>query len=172
MRFTRFEFESEFPVEVGRLWRFHMREDALGLLTPPVMHLEVLDPGRGLSEGSVIRFRVGRGLLRRRWTALHTGVDPERGFTDVALEGPFPFWEHRHEFEVVGRGRARLRDVIWYALPGWIPRWPTRALLNMILHGVFSWRHRRTAELVVRPRPPYRPRAVPDSRQKLIWQAH
>jgi ligand-binding SRPBCC domain-containing protein len=161
MRFTRFEHASVFPVEIEELWGFHTRPDSLRLLTPPELGVEILDPDTRVAEGSVVRATVGHGVLRGAWTALYTGFDVNGGYTDVALEGPFPFWEHRHEFEVVGRGRALLRDVIWYSLPGLIPQLIGTSVVNQSLRKLFAWRHARALEVLASARPR---RATPANR--------
>ncbi len=158
MAFTRFEQASVFPVEVEALWRFHTGADLLQL-TPSEPRIEVLDPGAGVSEGSLAHLRVREGVFRGEWTALYTAFDVYRGFTTVALDGPFPFWEHRREFEVVGRGRARLRDVIWYSLPAADPG-VSAALVDEALRELVSGKHRRALELLALARPPRRSRAV------------
>jgi ligand-binding SRPBCC domain-containing protein len=164
MSFTRFEHASVFPVEVEALWGFHMRPDSLQLLTPPDLDVQVLDPETRLTEGSLVSATVGHGVLRGAWTELFTGFDVNRGYTDVALEGPFPFWEHCHEFEVLGRGRARLREVIWYSPPGLLPTTIETGLVDQSLRQLFVWRHARIRDLLVRARPPRPRRAVHASR--------
>jgi ligand-binding SRPBCC domain-containing protein len=154
MRFTRFQHASVFPVEVEVLWGLHARPDALRLLNPPGLGVEILDTDTRMDEGSQLRVRVRHGVLRGRWTVLRTGIDANCGYTDVALEGPFPFWEHRHEFEVVGRGRAKLRDVIWYTLPGFLPHRVAAGVVNHSLHRLFAWRHARALEVLASPRRP------------------
>jgi ligand-binding SRPBCC domain-containing protein len=167
MSFTRFEHATVFPVEVEALWGFHMRPDSLRLLSPPDLKVEILDPDFLVAEGSLLHATVGRGPLRGAWTALYTGIDVNRGYTDVALEGPLPFWEHRHEFEVVGRGRAMLRDVIWYSLPALVPYAIGVEVVNQSLRTLFAWRHAHTHELLTRPRPP-RPRRATHASRALV----
>jgi ligand-binding SRPBCC domain-containing protein len=167
MSFTRFEHATVFPVEVELLWDFHMRPDSLRLLSPPDLKMEVRDTDLRVAEGALAHATVGHGVLRGTWTALYTGIDVNRGYTDVALEGPFPFWEHRHEFEVVGRGRAMLRDVIWYSLPVLIPEAIGVEAVNESLRALFAWRHTRTNDLLTHPRPP-RPRRATHASRALV----
>jgi ligand-binding SRPBCC domain-containing protein len=164
MNFTRFEHASVFPVEVEVLWGFHMRPDSLRLLTPPELDVTIFDTQTHVAEGSVVHATVGRGVLRGPWSQLFTGFDVNRGYTDVALEGPFPFWEHRHEFEVVGRGRAMLRDVIWYSVEGLTRHTIDGRLVSQSLRELFAWRHARTLYLLKRARPARPRRAVHASR--------
>jgi ligand-binding SRPBCC domain-containing protein len=171
MSFFRFEHASVFPVEVEVLWRFHMRPELFHLLNPPEMHVQVIDPDVRIKEGTLVDFFVGRGPLAGTWAELYTAFDLNRGFTDVSLEGPLPFWEHRHEFEVMGRGRSMLRDVIWYSLPGLGSRPIGGAVVEQALRELFAWRHARTLELVADPRPP-RPRRATHGCRALVRPRH
>ena len=145
MRASRFQLESEFDAPVEALWQAHMRPDALARLTPPLTGFVVTDPGEGVADGSVVEARVGPGM---RWRALHTGVRPHQGFTDVALESPFRYWVHQHLFERLGEGRSRLRDVVFFVPPRWIPARPARWAFATLLGLLFRWRHRATRRLV------------------------
>ena len=154
-RAIRFEHASTLPVPVGRLWQFHVRPDALALLTPPFPPVRQLDRGDGVADGSVVRLRLGLGPLGHDWTALHTGVRAGRSFTDIALESPFPCWVHLHSFEELTRATSRLTDVVLVVPPRWLPGRPGRALLRFALRRLFAWRHGRTRALLVgRPRRP------------------
>jgi ligand-binding SRPBCC domain-containing protein len=156
MRYIRFDQATEFPFAVERLRELHRRPDALALLTPQALHLDVITCGKTTEAGSLVQFRVGPRLLRCRWAALETGLDRDCGFVDVAVAGPFPFWEHIHEFESLGRGRSRLRDVIWYTLPRPLPHWFGALVVNRVLRQLFAWRHARTLALLGRPARPRR----------------
>lgn len=144
MRAHRFEFSSLFRQPAARLWRFHMRPDAFRLLTPKVMRMRVLDPGSGVAEDSLVRFEVGVWPLRQRWSALHGAVREGQSFTDVAIEGPFPYWVHQHTVTEVTRATSSLTDVVWFAPPAWLRHRPGVALVRLALTGLFAWRHRQT----------------------------
>lgn len=153
MRGSRFELSSTFEVPVGSLWRFHLQPEALALLTPPLMHLEVEDAGQGVRDGSLVSLRIGRGRLGARWQALHCGVVAGESFTDVALQSPFPYWVHVHGFRAAGRTRSELCDVVWYVPPRWLPRVVAEPLTRLALRLLFGWRHRRTRSLLRGQRP-------------------
>lgn len=145
-RLMRFEARSEFDVSAEQLWAFHMRPDALDVLTHPLMMFEVVDRGAGVRAGSVLEARVGVWPLRRRWLALHAAVDPGRSFADLAIEAPFPYWLHQHAFEALDGGRSRLTDVVWCVPPRWVPR----PLVRIALLTMFRWRHRATRRFLER----------------------
>ncbi|MCB9663268.1 MAG: TIGR01777 family protein [Alphaproteobacteria bacterium] len=70
-----------------------------------------------------------------------TQATPERSFEDVAVQGPFARWRHRHAFAPHAEG-TELQDEIHWALPGGVAgdlvagRWAEEELLRML-----RWRH-------------------------------
>ncbi|MBN1149039.1 MAG: hypothetical protein JXA78_17405 [Anaerolineales bacterium] len=123
---------------------FHRGSRALKALTPPPVFVQLrhVEP---LAEGSRLDFTLWIGPLPVRWSALHSEVDPLRGFTDTQAQGPFERWAHRHTFEPVtaditdvvdeiqaefGRGlyKGLVSRLMWWGLPalfayrGWATR--------------------------------------------------
>ncbi len=147
---------SVFDVSLEELWSFHMRPEALSLLSPPLSGFRVLDRGAGVSNGSVLRATLGQWPLRRSWVALHGAVEPYRSFTDIALESPFPYWVHIHDFEAVGEGASRLTDSVWFVPPRYIGETLARLVVKPLLKLMFAWRHRvtrRETEINAKRRP-------------------
>lgn len=138
---VRFELASTFDAPVDALWDFHMRSDALERLSPSLLGFEVVNRGRGVSDGSVVDMRVGRWPMKQRWSALHVAVDEGRAFTDVALEAPFPYWVHNHSFEAAGDTGSRLTDTVWFVPPAWMPRAIAASFCRAGLKLLFAWRH-------------------------------
>jgi ligand-binding SRPBCC domain-containing protein len=85
---------------------------------------------------------IGPWPLRRRWVALHAGVQEGSSFVDVAIESPFAHWVHLHRFEAADGGGSRLIDVVWFLPPRGVPRWVGRLLAAGPLRWMFRWRHR------------------------------
>ncbi|MDX2436671.1 MAG: hypothetical protein QNL88_06420 [Acidobacteriota bacterium] len=141
MRATRFEMASDFQVSAADLWSFHMHDDALDVLAPPFSGFAVRDRGEGVSNGSVVEFALGAWPLRKRWVALHCNVEPERSFTDIALDAPFPYWVHRHDMKSLAPESSRLVDTVWFRAPGGFPRWIADPAVRVVLRLMFSWRH-------------------------------
>lgn len=144
MKALKFSASSTFPAPVAALWCFHLRPDALEILSPPLTPTRVLDRGDGVAEGSEVVLEVGRWPFRVHWRALHTRVSPEVEFVDVALDAPFPYWVHLHRFEAMGHEASRLTDTVWYLPPAWLPRPAARPVVGLMLTALFWWRHRRT----------------------------
>ncbi len=157
-RAIHFRKASDFDVSLEELWAFHMRPEALSLLSPPLSGFRVIDRGAGVGNGSVLRAEMGRWPLKRTWMALHAAVEPYRSFTDIALESPFPYWVHVHAFEAIGERKSRLTDSVWFVPPRPIGRALGRLVVKPLLKLMFAWRHRVTRRET---------RANADSRQAL-----
>ena len=131
---------------VDEVFRFHEREDALSLLTPPFPPVRAISRTGGILTGARVELRVGF----TRWVAVHTGYEKDRFFEDEQVQGPFAKWVHRHEFETVG-DQTRLTDRVYYELPG-------GALVNGMfgwavslgLRNMFAYRHRVTKKFCER----------------------
>lgn len=150
MRTERFELRSEMPSSVEELWSFHCRSDALETLSPP--GTRVVDRGRGVEDGSVVRLSVGFGPFARPWIAVHSDVRRPSGFADTALDSPFAYWTHHHVFSPAGEDRSVLRDTIHYVPPAWLPRVIGRPLCQLALALLFRWRHWKTRRALISSR--------------------
>jgi ligand-binding SRPBCC domain-containing protein len=127
---------------VRDVFRFHERDDALPLLSPPFPPVRVISRVGGIQAGAEVVLRIGPV----HWIARHTAYEQESLFVDEQIRGPFRSWVHRHEFEAVD-GRTKLTDRIEYQLPGgtlvnllfaWI--------VNGALANMFRYRHYVTRE--------------------------
>jgi ligand-binding SRPBCC domain-containing protein len=127
---------------VDDVFRFHEREDALALLTPPFPPVRLVRRTGGIQKGARVELRVGVF----QWIALHTAYERNRLFVDEQIHGPFANWVHRHEFEAAGP-KTRLTDRISYELSG--GPFVTMLLgwtVSLGLRNMFAHRHRVTKE--------------------------
>lgn len=108
---------------------FHRDTRALKRLTPPpiIAQLHRVDP---MGEGSVSEFTLWFGPIPVRWTAVHSNVDPLRGFTDTQARGPLKRWQHTHTFSAVGDALTRVSEHVEYEHPGGL-----RGLFTRLLFG-------------------------------------
>lgn len=137
----RHRFHVRAPVQL--VAQFHRDSRALKQLTPPPVFVQLhrADP---LAENSITDFTMWLGPLPVRWVAVHTEVDPLRGFQDSQVRGPFARWEHRHSFLPLDETATEIIDEIqaefaggfwgligrfmWFNLPvmfayrGWVTR--------------------------------------------------
>jgi ligand-binding SRPBCC domain-containing protein len=144
----RFEHKFEVAAPLTKVADFHRDARALRILIPPpvIVQFHLVQPMR---EGSVVDFSLWFGFLPVRWIAVHHDIDPQDGFTDSMMRGPFEAWVHQHRFEAVDANRTRIIDTV-EALPGPHPFWGLISkLMWMNLPFLFayrSWRTRRALE--------------------------
>lgn len=142
------------------VWEFHSTIGGLEALTPEFMRLEIdrvtgpdgdPDP-EALEAGSRIEmsmqpFGVGP---RQRIVSVITDRNREDGagsFCDIMESGPFPEWEHTHQFFADG-DRTRLADRVEYRLPGGPIGRAVSPLGQLGFAPMFRGRHRTTKQLL------------------------
>ncbi|MFC7056909.1 SRPBCC family protein [Halovenus salina] len=142
------------------VWDFHSTEKGLEALTPDWMGMEiesvtgpdgesdpdVLETGATI-HASVRPFGVGP---RQRWVSEIVARDRSDGsgfFRDTMDDGPFPEWEHTHNFYADGEETV-IRDHVEYELP----LGPLDGLFGPLavvgFEPMFRYRHRQTRSLL------------------------
>jgi len=141
----RFLHRFEVTAPLIKVAEFHQDSLALKKLTPFPLFIQ-LNNQEPLDEGSIADFTMWLGPLPVRWVARHKDVDPLCGFTDVQIQGPFCYWEHRHKFEQVDPQTSEIIDEIRAALG----RGPLEKLVSYfmwiglpVLFAYRSWATRR-----------------------------
>lgn len=155
-----YQRETVVDAPFDRVWTFYSRIEGLVALTPGFLNLEVhrvtgpdgesdqefLDTGTRI-ESSMRPFGVGP---RQHWTSIVTVREESEGearLQDVMRDGPFPTWEHTHEFVAEDDG-TRVVDRVEYELPGG----PLGRVVSPFgwpgFEAMFRYRHRRTRELL------------------------
>lgn len=150
-----FSRETRVGAPLEAVWDFHTNVDGLRALTPEFMNLEVhsvVGPDgeerpEVLREGRSIRMSIrpfGVGPRQRWVSVIHERRESEGAamFRDEMVEGPFPEWEHTHQFFADGGG-TRIVDRVEYRLPGG-PLGRVASPLGVAgLEPMFRSRHRR-----------------------------
>jgi len=148
-----FRHRSVLPHPPEAVFRWHTRPGAFERLLPPWESVRVLERSGGLEEGSRILLRVRRGPARFDWEVRHTRVEPDRGFTDEQVRGPFRRWRHAHRFLPDGEGRCRMEDEVEWEPPlGGLGRTFARPYVERELERLFRFRHERLANDLARLR--------------------
>ncbi|NUP10569.1 MAG: hypothetical protein HOW73_31355 [Polyangiaceae bacterium] len=113
MPMATFDFAFTVRASLDAVLAFHWSPDAVKTLSPPPMILRVhsVEP---LAEGSVSRFTLWVGPMPLHWVAVHSNVDPRRGFTDTQAEGPMKSWAHTHTFTEVEPALTEVREHVEY----------------------------------------------------------
>ena len=118
-------FQVQAPLEAVSF--FHQGTHTLRRLTPPpvIVQLHQVEP---LGNGSQSAFTLWFGPLPIHWLAVHSNVNPQRGFTDTQARGPMKFWQHQHQWKAVGACTTQMEERVTYEYPtGW------RGILSRVL---------------------------------------
>ncbi len=141
------KFKNSFQVKapIEHVVNFHRDTRTLKILTPPpmVVRFNKIEP---LAEGSIADFIIWLGPIPVHWKAKHSDVDPNNGFIDTQVEGPFKYWVHRHSFVVINEGVTEVKDEIQAKFS----RHPYRGMVGRLmwvnLPTLFAFRARKTRQ--------------------------
>lgn len=141
---TVFLHSSRMPAPVEDLAAWHFRPGALDRLLPPWEKVRVIGTFGGVAEGSIAELQLSLGGIPVRWKAVHEEVDPQRGFRDRQLSGPFASWVHDHRFMPEPDRRSLLEDRIEYEIRfGGLGRLLAGGRVRRDLERTFAFRHER-----------------------------
>ena len=146
-----FQHRSVIRTSIEAMAQFHNAPNALDVLTPPPLILQIVRDGRvSLTEGEVV-FRLWFGPLPVLWKARHEPGPIPTSFIDRMLTGPMASWEHAHIFREVDPGVELTDEVTFAHKAGW-----RGVLTRLVFDGVplrflFWYRHWRTRRAVEKP---------------------
>jgi ligand-binding SRPBCC domain-containing protein len=144
----QFEASQTFPRPLAEVFDFFRRPLNLVKVSPPELHLELVEGPEVLELGARMILRGRRWGLPQRVVSEVTALEPNAGFTDSVVEGPFPKWVHVHRFEAVSEG-TRVTDHINFEPPGGVlGLMVTASFLLRDLEWVFAFRREKLAELL------------------------
>jgi ligand-binding SRPBCC domain-containing protein len=108
-----FDYTFTVKAPLAKVAAFHHNTWVLKRLTPLpiIVQMHRTEP---LAEGAVAEFTLWFGPLPIRWLAVHSRVDPMRGFTDTQQQGPLKCWAHTHTFMAEGEQLTRVSEHIEY----------------------------------------------------------
>lgn len=112
-----FESSVELPRPVAEVFAFFADPHNLERVSPPDLHLRVVEGPERLSLGARIVVAGRRWGVPHRIVSEVTAFEPDQSFTDTQVEGLFRRWEHVHRFEAVPGG-TQVIDRIDYEPPG------------------------------------------------------
>src|SRR5512141_2960240 len=106
-----FQHRSVIRTSIEAITQFHSAPNALVVLTPPPLIIQMVRDGRvSLTEGEVV-FKLWFGPLPVLWKARHEPGSIPTSFIDRMLAGPMASWQHEHRFRAVDQG-VELTDEI------------------------------------------------------------
>lgn len=135
---------STMPAPLAALSAWHFRPRAIDRMVPPWEHVQILERGSPAQPGSLVKMKIRVLGMHVDLEARHEDAQPDQGFTDVQVKGPFASWTHRHSFMAHSATQSVLEDRINYELPGGVVgRMLGGATMQAKLERSFAWRHQR-----------------------------
>src|SRR5262249_17507582 len=144
----RFETVTDLAGPVGRVWEFLCRPANLVLVSPPEMHLRLVEGPEQLYLGARMTIAGRRWGIPQRIVSEVVAFEPNVLFVDEQREGPFRQFTHTHRLEPRS-DRTRMLDRIDYEPPGGILGLIlTAGRIERELQSVFEFRAQKFKELL------------------------
>jgi ligand-binding SRPBCC domain-containing protein len=143
------QFEREMCIErpVAEVFAFFLQPVNIVLLTPPELHLRIVDGPERLALGARLTLRGRRWGFSHQVESEITRFEPETEFVDTQVKGPFQMWIHTHSFSAIPGG-TRVRDAIDFEPPGGLLGLVVTArFVEKDLEGIFAYRAQKLREI-------------------------
>ncbi|HYZ85452.1 MAG TPA: SRPBCC family protein [Bryobacteraceae bacterium] len=146
----KFQLRSEILVarSLGETFEFFENAANLSKITPHWLGFQVLTKDPVMRKGLEIDYRFKWLGFPMTWRTLITEYAPPFLFEDIALNGPYALWEHRHTFRPSGSGTI-VGDLVTYALPlGIIGELAHGLIVHKQVTGIFKYRQQILSRLL------------------------
>jgi ligand-binding SRPBCC domain-containing protein len=136
-------FEQEQLIRRTRSEVFAFFADPANLerITPASLHFVICSPQPiAMRADATIDYQLSLFGLKFQWRTLIESFDPESGFVDVQMKGPYRSWRHSHTFSDAPGGTL-VRDRVEYELPfGPLGELARRLFVARQLRRIFDFR--------------------------------
>ena len=136
-----------------KVFDFHLHPQNLSRINPPGIRLLYLQAPEKIEEGSRLTLRVSSWGIPQNWNVVvrevrdFEGSPAKASMVDEAVEGPFPFWRHLHEFWCAPDGSTGLVDRVEFLPPGGPAGILLVPLIRAMLKKMFESRHAATKRI-------------------------
>jgi ligand-binding SRPBCC domain-containing protein len=142
-----FQTKITLPRPVPEVFDFFCDPYNLEKVSPPELHMKLVEGPRRLELGSRLVVQGRRWGVAQRVVSLVTCFEPNVRFTDEVQEGPFRKFIHVHRFDAVSQG-TRVIDRIDFEPPGGLlGLMVTAAFIERNLNWIFAFRLKKLIEL-------------------------
>ena len=134
---------------LDEVFEFFSSASNLELLTPSLMHFEIVTPGPiAMAPGTLIEYRLRVHGIPIRWISRIEEWEQGHRFVDRQLKGPYKLWHHTHEFEEMPGG-TKVSDSVRYELPlGVLGELGGLPLVRRDLARIFDYRREAVQKLL------------------------
>ena len=146
---SEFIYSSVIPAPLEKVWSFYADVNSINKISPPLARVNFERVDLPLCAGSEIIF-VGKYPPRLRWHARIEEFVSNSHFVDVQVAGPFAEWRHEHIFKARGETTEMIDQVTFCMKGGRVLNMFSVPLLKLLLRVYFSYRHRRTTQLLAK----------------------
>jgi ligand-binding SRPBCC domain-containing protein len=130
----------ELPLPLAEIFPFFADAANLAALTPSELRFRFVTPlPIEMRVGALIEYRLRLFGVPFAWRTRIDCWQPNAGFVDRQLNGPFRRWVHRHEFREVAGGTL-MEDHVEWALPLQPIGELARPLVRAQLERIFDFR--------------------------------
>jgi ligand-binding SRPBCC domain-containing protein len=145
---ARFERTQTFPRPVAEVFEFFLQPANLLRVTPPELHLQLVDPPERFQLGSRITLKGRRWGIPQRLTSEIVTFEVNALFVDEQRSGPFRKWIHTHGFTALPEG-TQVHDTIEFEAPGGLLGLVvTETFILKDLEKMFAFRAEKLRELL------------------------
>lgn len=143
-RARHFQYTSQIATTLDTITRFHEKPEALCILTPPPLIVQIKDDKRrSLTKGS-IDFVLWFGPIPVPWSARHEPGPTPTSFIDRMIKGPMAQWKHEHIFRETDGGVELTDKLTFIHKSGWRGLVSRLMFDGLALRFLFWYRHWRT----------------------------
>ncbi|MCY4234292.1 MAG: SRPBCC family protein [Bacteroidetes bacterium] len=144
-------FSQWVPTPLNETFLFFSNAQNLERITPPFLKFRILTPSPiEMRVGALIDYQLKLRGFPIKWRTEITEWEPQKGFTDIQIRGPYQKWVHRHQF-AADNGGTLVTDTIHYLVPG--GSLVNRLFVKPDLDKVFGYRREIIAQLLGPPQP-------------------
>jgi len=147
-KLRRYEKSSLLRCSAEKLFKFHLESKNLQKITPKEIKVELLEDSTDIYEGKILHLNITRSFFMQKWEVKIERLDEPKMIVDNALRSPFGYFVHTHLFTPLDAKHCELRDRIHYKLPFGFIGDLFGALVHRELEKMFSYRHKKTRELL------------------------
>ena len=140
---------SWLPLPVAAVFPFFADAGNLARITPPELRFRFITQlPIEMHVGALIDYRLRLFGVPFGWRTRIDAWQPDEGFVDRQLRGPFARWVHTHRFRSVGGG-TEMQDEVEWSLPFQPFGELVRPLVRSQLERIFEFREQAMRQILL-----------------------